>query len=146
MSTISPAGPFRFNSNSQGLVSVFDTETRLEVTAPQTGADVRRQAPLNLNRGVNLDTALEPRLFFSNPVAMAWRPDGSDAWVVIQNSDVVVRLTVNPNGIPTIGAPLAAGPGQIVRLDLQENLDPGEVAGMAPKGIVIDGSGSRAFV
>jgi YVTN family beta-propeller protein len=142
----SPNGPFRFNSNSQGLVSVFDTETRLEVTAPQTGADVRRQAPLNLNRGVNLDTALEPRLFFSNPVAMAWRPDGSDAWIVVQNSDVIVRLTVNPNGIPTIGAPLAPGPGQIVRVDLVENLNPGEIAGTAPKGIVIDGSGSRAFI
>src|SRR6185503_11666063 len=135
-----------FNHMAQGLVSVFNAAARTEVTSGQTGAGVRQTAPLNLNQGVNLATTPAPRLFMSNPVAMAWRPDGSDAWVVVQNSDVVVRLTVNPNGIPTIGAPLTAGPGQIVRLDLEENLDPGEFVGMAPKGIVIDGSGTRAFV
>src|SRR5262249_22388253 len=52
----SPNGPFRFNTNNQGLVSVFDTGTRLEVRADQTGTDVRRRAPLNLNQGVNLAT------------------------------------------------------------------------------------------
>src|SRR2546425_3093769 len=33
----SPNGPLRFNSNTQGLVSVYDTLTRLEFTAGQTG-------------------------------------------------------------------------------------------------------------
>jgi YVTN family beta-propeller protein len=139
----SPNGPFRFNSNSQGLVSVFNTQTRLEVTAAQTDPNVRRRAPLNLNQGINLATTPAPRLFLSNPVAMAWRPDGSDAWVVIQNSDVVVRLTVDANGIPTVGAPLAAGPSAIVRVDLQ---DTDKQPGKAPRGIVINSKGDRAFV
>jgi YVTN family beta-propeller protein len=139
----SPNGPFRFNSNNQGLVSVFNTNTRLEVTAGQTGTDVRRRAPLNLNQGVNLATTPAPTLFLSNPVAMAWRPDGSDAWVVIHNSDLEVRLTVDANGIPTIGAPLVAGPSSIVRVDLQ-NVD--RRPGKAPRGIAIDRRGHRAFV
>src|SRR5262245_57555802 len=91
----SPNGPLRFNSNSQGLVSVFNTATRTEVVSSQTGAAVRQTAPLNLNQGVNFDVNNVPRLFLSNPVAMAWRPDGSDAWVAIQNSNVLVRLTVD---------------------------------------------------
>ena len=143
----SPNGPLRFNSNNQGLVSVFNTGTRLEVTAAQTDPNVRREAPLNLNRGINLATTPSPRLFVTNPVAMAWRPDRSDAWAVIQNSDLVVRLTIDGSGIPTINAPLVAGPSSIVRVDLQ-NVDvaSGQIPGKAPRGIAINSGGSRAYV
>ena len=140
----SPNGPLRFNSNVQGLVSVLDTATRTEITSGQTAASVQQTAPLNLNRGVNFLSA--PRLFLSNPVAMAWRPDGSDAWVMVQNSDVVVRVTVDANGIPTAGLPLSArGPNSHVRVDLQ-NVSGGQIPGKAPQGIVINAAGNRAFV
>jgi hypothetical protein len=110
-----------FQSNAQGLVSVFDIATRGEVFATQSDTRFRRTAPLNMNQGVNLDTAEKPRLFHTNPVAIAWRgTQGKDAWVAIQNSDLVVRLKVDASGIPTVGAPLAAGPGKIVRVDLQK--------------------------
>lgn len=142
----SPNGPVRFNSNTQGLVSVFNSATRMEITSSQTGAAVRQTAPLNLNQGVNFDTANMPRLFMSNPVAMAWRPDGSDAWVVIQNSDLVVRLTADGNGIPTVGNPTSAGgTNQVVRVDLQD-VGTGAIPGKAPRGIVINPTGTRAFV
>src|SRR5262245_8184584 len=141
----SPNGPFRFNSNTQGLVSVYDTLTRQEITAGQTDTLVRRTAPLNLDQGVNLDQALNPNFFFPNPVAMTWRPNGADAWVVIQNSDAVVRLTANNLGIPTIGAPLVSRPGDVVRVDL-ENVAPGQIEGKAPRGIAIDDDGNRAYV
>jgi len=141
----SPNGPLRFNSMNQGMVSVYDKLTRHEITAAQTGSDFRRQAPLNLNQGINLDTGLVPRLFLTNPVAMAWRPDGNDAWVVIQNSDIVIRLTVDNAGIPTIGAPLAAGAGAIIRVDL-DSVKKNEIPGKAPRGIVIDRNGQRAYV
>jgi DNA-binding beta-propeller fold protein YncE len=141
----SPNGPFRFNSNAQGLVSLFDSATRLEVTAGQTDPAARRTAPLNLDQGVNLDTALAPRLFFTNPVAMAWRPDGSDAWIAAQQADVLVRLTIDANGTPTIGAPLAVGPGSIVRVDLQATTDD-QIKGQAPRGLAINSRGDRAYV
>ncbi|HEU4420190.1 MAG TPA: hypothetical protein VFT55_14740, partial [Planctomycetota bacterium] len=141
----SPNGPLRFNQMVQGLVSVFDGAALTEVTAAQTGTTVRQEAPLNLNRGINLDTAAVPRLFLSNPVAMAWRPNGADAWAVIQNTDVVVRLTADATGVPTIGTPLVAGPGQLVRVDLQA-VSGSDIAGKAPRGIVINAAGTRAFV
>lgn len=141
----SPNGPFRFNGMAQGIVSVFDTSFRTEFTAAQTDAAVRRTAPLNMNQGINLGTTPAPRLFLTNPVAMAWRPDGSDAWVVIQNSDLVVRLTVDANGVPTVSNPLVAGPSQLVRVDLTTP-PVGLSAGTTPRGIVINSAGNRAFV
>ena len=141
----SPNGPLRFNSMVQGLVSVFDTATRTEVTATQTDPTVRRTAPLNLNQGINLATTPAPRIFLSNPVAMAWRPDGSDAWVVVQNSDLLVRLTVDGSGIPTIATPLVAGPSSISRVDLREQQNLKTVAD-APRGLAINSAGSRAYV
>jgi cysteine-rich repeat protein/YVTN family beta-propeller protein len=141
----SPDGPVRFNSNTQGLVSVFSAAARTEVTSAQTDPNVRRTAPLNLNQGVNLATTPAPRLFMSNPVAISWRPNGSDAWVVIQTSDLVVRLTVDAAGIPSIGAPLVAGPSQITRVDLQA-AGAGRIPGKAPRGIAINAAGTRAYV
>jgi YVTN family beta-propeller protein len=141
----SPNGPFRFNSNAQGLVSVFNTTTRLEVTAAQTDPTVRRTAPLNLNQGINLGTTPAPRLFLSNPVAMTWRPNGSDAWIVLQQANLVVRLTVDGTGIPTVENPLVAGPSTLVRVDLQA-VGAGQIQGKAPRGIVINSTGNRAYV
>ena len=142
----SPNGPVRFNVNVQGLISAFDVPARTEITASQTDPTTRRTAPLNLNQGINLATTPAPRLFMSNPVAMAWRPDGSDAWVVIQSSDLLVRLTVDANGVPSIGAPLVAGPSNIVRVDLEDLPKPSKTIAEIPRGIAINAAGTRAFV
>src|SRR6185503_19057206 len=98
-----------FNHMAQGLVSVFNAAARTEVTSGQTGSGVRQTAPLNLNQGVNLATTPAPRLFMSNPTAIAWRPNGADAWIAIQNSNLLVRMTVDASGVPTVSAPLVAG-------------------------------------
>src|SRR4030095_12578409 len=63
----------------------------------------------------------------------------------VQNANALVRLTVDATGIPTIGAPLAAGAGSIVRVDL-EAVQEGEIAGKAPRGLVLNSRGSRAYV
>ncbi len=142
----SPNGPLRFNHMVQGLVSVFSTAARTELTSAQTAAVVRQEAPLNLNRGINFDVANLPRLFLSNPVAMAWRPDGSDAWVAVQNSDVVVRLTTDAGGVPTVGAPLlAGGTNEHVRVDLRD-VAAGEIPLTAPRGVVFNAAGNRIWV
>ena len=141
----SPNGPFRFNQMAQGLVSVFDTGTRAEITAAQTDASVRRTAPLNLNQGINLSTTPTPKLFMTNPVALTWRPNGSDAWIAVQNADLIARVTVDATGIPTISAPLAAGPSTIVRVDLHA-VGAGQIQGKAPQGLAINSTGTRAYV
>src|SRR5206468_3834327 len=74
-----------------------------------------------------------------------WRPDGSDAWIAVQHSDLIVRLTIDAAGIPTISAPLVAGPSSIVRVDLQATSGD-QIAGKAPRGIVINAAGTRAYV
>lgn len=140
----SPNGPLRFNVMAQGVVSVFNTGTRQEITALQTDPNVRRTAPLNMNQGVNLGTTPAPRLFLTNPVAMTWRPNGSDAWVAVQQSDLIVRLTVDAGGIPTVSNPLVAGPSNLVRVDL-EAAPAGQVAGKAPQGLVINSAGTRLY-
>jgi len=58
-------------------VSVFNTTTRVEVTSGQTAATVNQTAPLNMNKGIPIQPV--PRLFLTNPVGMAWRPNGTDA-------------------------------------------------------------------
>jgi YVTN family beta-propeller protein len=144
----SPNGPFRFNVNAQGLLSVFAIDNRTEVIAPQTDQFVRQQAPLNLNQGLDLLNPLpNPQVFHTNPVAIAWRPDGSDAWVAIQHSDLIVRVTpdANTNTVPTVGAPLASGPGAVVRVDLQLDAPQGMIPGKAPQGIAIKSDGTRAY-
>ncbi len=143
----SPNGPFAFNVNNQGLVSVFNLGIAAEVTASTpAGSAVFRSAPLNMNQGVLNDTGLTPTLFYTNPVAMAWRPDGSDAWVVAQQSDAIVRVTVDANGIPTNGAPTsktnAGSAASITHVDL----DQAPIPGTAPRGIAINQAGTRAYV
>ncbi len=140
----SPNGPFGFNFNVQGLVSVLDLGSNAEVTA-DASATVHQKAPLNLNQGLKQDTATLPVIFQSNPVAIAWKADGSEAWIAIQNSDLLVRMTVDANGIPTINAPVAAGGASITRIDLHEVASP-LIKAKAPRGLVLNSTGTRAFV
>lgn len=140
----SPNGPFGFNFNAQGLVSVFDLATNAEVTA-DASATVHQKAPLNLNQGLKQDTATQPVIFQTNPIAIAFKADGSEAWIAIQNSDLLVRMTVDTNGLPTIGAPVQAGAASIQRVDLHET-EAGGIAGKAPRGLALDSSGARAYV
>jgi YVTN family beta-propeller protein len=145
----SPNGPFRFNSNMHGMVSVFgvapDPELEMRL-ADVPGNTIFQEAPLNLNRGIGNDTATLPRLFLSNPAAIAWRPSGSEAWIAIQHTDLLVRMTVDTAGIPTINAPEASGGAAITRIDLQGSPTTGQFNTKAPQGLVINNSGNRAYV
>jgi YVTN family beta-propeller protein len=143
----SPNGPFRFDSNVQGLVSVFSPTTLAEtIQGPAAAAS----SPLNLNVNVGADTN-NPKVFYSNPVAMAWRPDGSDAWIVCQQGDVVVRMTAGTTGAPT-SPTINAGAGlTITHIDLDVKaggaaLPNNMIPGMGPRGIVINRTGTNAFV
>jgi hypothetical protein len=56
-----------------------------------------------------------------------------------------VRLTIDGAGVPTIAAPLVAGPSTIVRVDLQST-GAGQIPGKAPRGIAVKSDGQRAYV
>jgi hypothetical protein len=133
----SPNGPASPDTNHHGLISVLNALTGAEVVAPQTPSGTVQKAPLNMNEGVNLVAIPGTQLYYSNPVAIAWQPNGAAAWIVNQNTNRMVRMTVDANGIPTIGAPLTAGPGQIIFVDLPL---------AAPDGICINAASTRAFV
>jgi cytochrome c peroxidase len=141
----SPNGPFAFNVNVQGVVSVWSTNSELEVTSGNVSSVVHQKAPLNLNLGLRQDLGTQPVIFHSNPVAIAWRPDGDEAWLLFQHADLMVRMTVDPNGVPTINAPLQNGGSSIVRIDLQS--PPGGLRPLkGPRGIAINREGDRAYV
>jgi len=140
----SPNGPFGFNVNAQGMVSVFDTTTDQEVVG-NASTTVHRRAPLNLNQGIPQDTTNQPRLFLTNPVDVVWNRDGSEAWIAIQNSDLLVRMTVDANGLPTIDAPVQAGASAITRIDLRA-VAAGQLAGKAPRSMAFNGRTDRLFV
>ncbi|HET6164114.1 MAG TPA: hypothetical protein VFG37_10640 [Planctomycetota bacterium] len=139
-----PNGPFTFNTNAQGLASVFDVATGLEVVSADRSNVVHQRAPLNLDSGLKQDTVTTPVLFHTKPTGMAWTPDGSEAWICIENSDVLVRLVADVDGIPTINAPVVNGGSSIRRVDLQS--DHNQIACKAPQGVVIDRAGQHAFV
>lgn len=141
----SPNGPFNFTSNVQGLVSVFDRATNEEVVSADRSNVIHQRAPLNLDSGLNQDTATQPVLFHTQPSGMAWTPDGSEAWICVQNSDVLVRLTVDADGIPTINAPFTNGGSSIRRVDL-ESVSGNDLPLKAPQGVIIDGAGLHAYV
>lgn len=140
----SPNGPFGFNFNAQGLVSVVKLAGDEELVGDAT-TTVHQKAPLNLNQGLKQDTATQPVIFQTNPVALAWRPDGSEAWVAIQNSDLLVRMTANDAGFPTINAPVTNGAASIARIDLHA-VPAGALEGKAPRGLAINRKGDRLFV
>lgn len=140
----SPNGPVNLTVNNQGMVSVIDIGNGGELTGEDAAAASFTEAPLNLNEGVDFQP-LAQRLFMTNPVHIAWRPDGSDAWVVMQSADLLVRMTVDASGFPTVGNQKVAGALQVVRVDLQ---NPGGsfLSGKAPQGVVINSTGTRAYV
>jgi YVTN family beta-propeller protein len=124
-------GPVRFNVNVQSLLSVIDLRTDVE------GQVAGRPQTLNMNRGINFETAGPNKLFLASPWAIAFEHGHDVGWAVSLASNVVVKVDVDSAGTPTIHAPLQAGdPGAIVRI----------LVGQSPEGIAINSRDDRAYV
>ena len=68
---------------------------------------------------------------------MAFKNKTAEGYAVAMSSNVVVKLTLDADGTPTINAPKQPGdPGAIVRI----------LVGQGPRGIVINGADTRAYV
>ena len=124
----SPNGPFRFNVNVQGLLSVFNTTTRVD-----TGET------LNMNRGVQFENVGQ-KLFNTTPIAIAFKRSANEGFVVLGGTDRLVRVVFDASGAPTINAPTALLPpgtlSDIVRIPVGKN----------PQGIAINSTDTRAYV
>jgi YVTN family beta-propeller protein len=121
----SPNGPFRFNVNVQALLSVFDTMT--DTDSGQT---------VNLNRGVPFEP-IGVRLFNTTPIALAFKHDSDEGYVVAAGIDRLVRVELDNSGTPTINPPSGAGaPTGIIRIPV----------GKHPQGIAINSTDTRAYV
>jgi YVTN family beta-propeller protein len=121
----SPNGPFRFNVNVQGFLSVFDIQT--DTDSGQT---------INMNSGVQFEPQ-NVKLFITNPIAIAFLSGGTEGWVVSAATNRIIKVQLDANGTPTINPPKFAGDVDgIVRVEV----------GLNPQGIVLNSTGTRAYV
>jgi len=120
----SPNGPVRFDVNTQSLISAFNFTTSLEVAAP-----------LNLNLAVQNQTGT-PKLFPSQPWAIAFKTNADQGYVVSAASNVVTKISLNSS----TGAPAVvmdpADPSRTLQIRV----------GRGPRGIVINADNTRAYV
>ena len=121
----SPNGPFKFNVNVQGFLSVFDIQT--DTDSGQT---------INMNSGVQFENQ-NVKLFITNPIAIAFLSSGTQGWVVSAATNRIIKVQLDANGTPTINAPkFAGGVDGVVRVEV----------GLNPQGIVLNSTGTRAYV
>jgi YVTN family beta-propeller protein len=121
----SPNGPFNFNVNMQGFLSVFDITT--DTDSGQT---------INMNNGVQNEPQ-SVKLFITNPIAIAFERSGKEGWVVSAATNRIIRVKLDADGTPTINPPKFVGDFDgIVRVEV----------GLNPQGIVLNSKGTRAYV
>lgn len=127
----SPDGPVRFNVNVQSFLNVIDTTTDKE---GEVGGKLQT---INMNRGIQFEAASPNRLFVGVPWHIAFARNSNVGWVVAQAANIVVKVSLDANGTPTINAPQqAGGPGNVVRIKVGQN----------PRGIVLNSRDDRAYV
>jgi YVTN family beta-propeller protein len=120
----SPNGPFRFDVNTQSLLSVID----------RTNA---RDANQTINMHLAVKAQTNPaKLFITQPWAMAFKNAADQAYVISAASNHVVKVQVNPT---TGAATVQSDPGDATRV-LQIKV------GKNPRGIVVNSSDTRAYV
>ena len=120
----SPNGPFRFNVNTQSLLSVIDTTTRKD--AGKT---------INMHSAVDAQTAT-PKRFITQPWAIALKHKTDEGYVVSAASNIVVKVKFDP---ATGAATVQNEPADATRV-LQIN------TGKNPRGIVITSTDQTAYV
>jgi YVTN family beta-propeller protein len=120
----SPNGPVLFNVNTQSLLAAINTTT-----------DQDAGVTINMHKAV-ADQTGTPKLFITQPWAMAFKHAADEGFVVSAASNIVVKVTTNA----ATGAPLVE----------PDPLDPTRVlqipVGRNPRGIVINAADTRAYV
>jgi uncharacterized protein (TIGR03437 family) len=120
----SPNGPFRFNVNTQSLLSVID------ITARRDAART-----INMHSAVDAQTGT-PKRFITQPWAIALKNKADEGYVVSAASNIVVKVRIDPS---TGAATVQKDPIDATRV-LQIP------TGKNPRGIVINSSDQTAYV
>lgn len=120
----SPNGPFRFDVNTQSLLSYLNVQTKLEA-APS----------VNMHKAV-ADQTNPSKLFITQPWAMAFRNAANAGYVVSAASDILVKVNVNPaTGKPVVQND-PSDPTRVLQIKTGKN----------PRGIVVNRNDTRAYV
>ncbi len=120
----SPNGPVRFDVNTHSLLSVLDR-----------GNNQDAGLTLNMHTAVR-DQTVTPKLFITQPWALAFKHQADEGYVVSAASNVVVKLAVLPvSGTATVQSD-PGNPDRVLQIKVGKN----------PRGIVINGSDTRAYV
>ena len=122
----SPEGPVKFNVDTQAFLSVFDVAAKSELSG----------GTINLHAAVKAQT-FKPKIFLANPWAIAFKHTSNDGYVVSAASDVLVKITIDDNGIPTVVTNPAEG--DTTRVALIN-------VGKNPRGVVVNNADTRAYV
>jgi YVTN family beta-propeller protein len=120
----SPNGPVRFNVNTQSLLSLIDLTTN---------TDANRT--INMHKAV-ADQAGTPRLFITQPWALAFKHAADDGYVVSAASNIVVKVRVDPLSGQATVQNNPADPTRVLEVPVGKN----------PRGIVINPGDTRAYV
>jgi YVTN family beta-propeller protein len=122
----SPEGPVKFNVDTQAFLSVFDVAAKSELAG----------GTINLHAAVKNQT-FKPKLFVANPWAIAFRHNGNLGYVVSAASDVLVKIAIDDNGIPSVvTVPADGDTTKVALIDVGKN----------PRGIVVNNADTRAYV
>jgi YVTN family beta-propeller protein len=120
----SPNGPVRFDVNTHSLLAVIDRASNLD--AGKT---------INLHLAVR-NQANPARRFVTQPWAIAFRHGADQGYVVSAASNVVVKVSVDPaSGVPAVQAD-PTDPTRVLQVAVGRN----------PRGIVVNGTDTRAYV
>jgi DNA-binding beta-propeller fold protein YncE/mono/diheme cytochrome c family protein len=125
----SPAGPFKFNVDTQAFVNQISGVGAAPVDAGALNLHLGARNPETIN-GVQ-----KTKLFFANPWAIAF--NGSNAYAVSAGSDLLVKLNVEATGALTFTSGLANQTRYIDLHDPTNAATSGANAGKNPLGIVI---------
>jgi YVTN family beta-propeller protein len=122
----SPEGPVRFNVDTQAFLSVFDVAAKAELSG----------GTINLHAAVKTQT-FTPKLFVANPWAIAFKHASNDGYVASAASDVLVKITLDDNGVPSVvSVPAEGDTTRVALIDVGKN----------PRGVVVNNADTRAYV
>jgi len=118
----SPNGPVRFDVNTQSLLSVIDLQNS-------------RDANLTINMHRAVADAPPPRLFVTQPLAIAAKRNAPEAYVVSAASNHIIKVALNPiTGAASVVRDVSTQ--RVVQINVGRN----------PRGIVINPADTRAYV